>query len=93
MLEEFNVEEPGLAIIHDIYWEEELKDYEYGGGEDPFLMNEEEAEQFLVQASIQFKDYGELDELESITVSLDSTDKKEGSEWDYDDDAPSEEEE
>jgi hypothetical protein len=55
-------------------------------------MNTEEAEQFLMQAGIRFKeefdelrfkDYGELDELESNTVSLDSSDEKDEPEWEY----------
>ena len=62
-----------------IDWDEELEDHEYEVGDDPFLMDEEEAEQFLVQAGIRFteevddirfRDYGELDELESNTCIL-----------------------
>jgi hypothetical protein len=86
-LEEFNEQEPEIAAAID--WEEELEDQQYEVGNDPFLMNEEEAEQFLVQAGIrlaeeiQFRDHGELDELESNTVSVDSTDDKEDLEWEY----------
>jgi hypothetical protein len=87
-LEEFNEQEPELEA--DIDWEEELEDHEYEVGNDPFIMSAEEAEQFLVQAGIRFteeideirnKDYGELDELESNTVSINSTDDKEYLEW------------
>jgi hypothetical protein len=89
-LEEFNREEPEIAAAID--WEEELEDQEYEVGNDPFLMNTEEAEQFLIQAGIRFKeevdelrfkDYGEFDELESNTVSLDSSDEKDEPEWEY----------
>ena len=75
-----------------IDWEEELEDHEYEVGNDPFLMNNEEAEQFLIQAGIRFteemdeirfQDNGELDELESNTVSIDSTDNKEDLLWDH----------
>jgi hypothetical protein len=54
-------------------------------------MNREEAEQFLFQAGIrfaeeiQFRDMGDLDELESNTVSVDSTDDKEDLTWEYGD--------
>jgi hypothetical protein len=53
-------------------------------------MSSEEAEQFLVQAGIRFteeideirnKDYGELDELESNTISINSTDDQEYLKW------------
>jgi hypothetical protein len=90
MLEEFYKQEPEMAATID--WEEELEDHEYEVGNDPFLMNADEAEQFLVQAGIRFKeevnelrfrDYGEFDELESNTVSVDSTDKKDDPEWKY----------
>jgi hypothetical protein len=66
MLEEFNKQEPEMAAAID--WEEELEDQEYEVENDPFLMNEEEAEQFLVQAGIrfaeeiQFRDHGDLNE-------------------------------
>jgi hypothetical protein len=85
MLEEFNEEEPKPVAIHDVNREEEeLEDYnEYEEDDEPLLMNEEEAEQFLVQAGIQFKDYGEFDELESNTVSLNSPDDRKYSEWEY----------
>jgi hypothetical protein len=52
----------------------------------------DEAEQFLVQAGIRFteevdelrfRDYGEFGELESNTVSVDSTDEKDDPEWEY----------
>jgi hypothetical protein len=90
MLEEFNREEPEIAAAID--WEEELEDQENEVGDDPFLMSREEAEQFLTQAGIRFqeevdelrfKDYGEFDELESNTVSLDSLDEKDEPEWEY----------
>jgi hypothetical protein len=89
-LEEFNREESEIAAAID--WEEELEDQENEVGNDPFLMSTEEAEQFLFQAGIRFqeevdelrfKDYGEFDELESNTVSLDSSDEKDEPEWDY----------
>jgi hypothetical protein len=87
-LEEFNEQEPEVEA--DIDWEEELEDHEYEVDNDPFIMSSEEAEQFLVQAGIrfaqevdeiQYKDYGELDELESNTVSINSTDDKEDLRW------------
>ncbi len=73
-MEEFNKQEPEIEAAID--WEEELEDQEYEVGNDPFLMNNEEAEQFLFQAGIRFaeemneirfQDHGELDELESNT--------------------------
>jgi hypothetical protein len=51
-LEKFNEQEPDIAAAID--WEEELEDQENEVGNDPFLMNEEEAEQFLVQAGVRF---------------------------------------
>jgi hypothetical protein len=48
-LEEFNEQEPEIEA--DIDWEEELEDHEYEVGNDPFLMNNEEAEQFLFLSS------------------------------------------
>jgi hypothetical protein len=86
-LEEFNEQEP--EMMANIDWDEELEDHEYEVGNDPFLMNAKEAEQFLVQAGvrfaeeIQFQDYGELDELESNTLSLGSTEDKEDCIWDH----------
>ncbi len=87
-MEEFHEQEPELEA--DIDWEDELEDHEYEVGNDPFLMGADEAEQFLFQAGIRFteefeeirnKDFGELDELESNTVSINSTDDKEYLEW------------
>ena len=89
-MEEFNIQEPEIRA--DIDWEEELEDHEYEVGNDPFLMSNEEAEQFLVQAGIRFteeideirfRDHGELDELESNTVSTASTEDEEEIIWDH----------
>ncbi len=89
-MEEFNEQEPEIEA--DIDWEEELEDHEYEVGNDPFLMNNEEAEQFLFQAGIRFteemdeirhRDHEELDELESNTVSIDSTEDKEDLIWNH----------
>jgi hypothetical protein len=84
-LEEFNEQEPEMEATID--WEEELEDHDYEVGDDPFLMSTEEAEQFLAQAGIRFaeeirfRDHGELDELESNTLSVDSSEDREDIIW------------
>jgi hypothetical protein len=82
-LEESNEQEPEEEESTFINWEEELEDPEFKVGNDPFLMTTEEAEQFLAQAGIHFTDYGEFEELESDTVSGDSSDDPEYPIWDY----------
>ncbi len=81
-MEESNEQEPEEESTF-INWEEELEDPEFKVGNDPFLMTTEEAEQFLAQAGIHFTDYGEFEELESDTVSVDSSDDPEYPLWDY----------